>query len=281
MPFLPDSIRGENYDPEKDESFNMTIERFDQLDKNDKMDPSDNVNEQSMAEIPTNYTDVIKDSAFIGEVPFDTIMEGIENQFDDYINIEDKTNYVDIFYCQLDNSYKAVTDNTETFQDELLETLDGIYQKFIDKMNELFNTRLTLTISDIEDEIINKTDDIEFTIRKLYEFFILDARKNFKIVIANDAKTKIGNIKDHKEYLRNLRDIMNNYSPYIITFGPMEFLKYRGDQDIIQLFEDGKVIGNFLRKYSMKLYQNEEFEVELINHITMVKQFKEEVFNNG
>ena len=61
----------------------------------------------------------------------------------------------------------------------------------------------------------------------------------------------------------------------------MEFLKYRGDQEIIQFFENGKVVGNFLRKYTPKLYQNEEFEVELINYITMVQQSKEEVFNNG
>jgi hypothetical protein len=34
------------------------------------------------------------------------------------------------------------------------------------------------------------------------------------------------------------------------------------------MYREGKVVGNFLLKYSPKLYQNELFQIELVNHIT-------------
>lgn len=244
-------------------------------------EPSSSLNDQTNADVPTTYTDIMKDNAYIGQTPFDVIMEGIEAQFDDYINIEDNTNYVDIFYDQLHASYEAANSNNETFKDDIIEVIDNIHRTFIEKITDLFNVRLTLTIADMESESID-VDDMEFIIRRLYEFFILGARANFKAVIANDVKQRMDTpIEDHREYLKTLRTLMASYNPLITTIGPIEFLKYRGDQEIIQFFETGKVAGNFLRKYTPKLYQNMEFEVELINYITMVQQIKEEVFNNG
>lgn len=259
MPFLPYSIR-----------------------EADEFQPLSAMEDQSTADLPITHADVIKENVFIGSTPLDVIMEGIETQFDDYINIEDKSNYVDIFYNQLHASYEAANDDTETFKEDMIKTLDDIHQKFIDRMVELFNVRLTLTIADVESESVD-LDDIEFTIRRLYEFFIMDARNNFKVAIAYDAKARIGKqISDHREYMRTVNNLMtNNYNPLITAIGPMEFLKYRGDQEIIQFFETGKVTGNFLRKYTPKFYMNEEFEVEVINYITMIQQIKEEVFNNG
>lgn len=264
MPFMPYSIRGDDIYNESSDSYEKENAAV----------------ELSTADTPITYSDNIRETAFIGDTPFEAIIEGIETQFNDYISMEDKTNYVDLFYDQLHASYEAATSDTETFQDEIKEILDDINQKFIDKMVELFKNRLTLSITDIESESIN-LDELEYIFRHLYEFFILGARNNFKVAIANDVKINIGNITDPKEYFKTLRNMIKNYSPLITTFGPMEFLKYRGDSDIIDLFEDGKVVGNFLRKYSPKLYQNEEFEVELINDITMIQQIKQEVFNNG
>ena len=294
MPFLPHSIRGDDYDPEKDESYNINMTHRVSSDgkhlppggmmylEEDSIDEYESpLDGQSNADIPITHEDIIKDNAYIGQTPLSVIMEGIEEQFNDYINIEDKTNYVDIFYEQLAQSYEAANSAIETFQEDINKVLDDIYQKFIDKIVDLFNARLTLTIADIESESADM-DDIEFIIRRLYEFFILGARNNFKVAIASDVRMRMGKpIEDHREYLKTIRTMMVGYSPLITTFGPMEFLKYRGDQEIIQFFETGKVTGNFLRKYSPKLYQNEEFEVELINYITMVQQIKEEVFNNG
>lgn len=304
MPFLPESIRGEDYDVTKDESFNLFgyatgIPEQKPWDNPDTPKPrglikpiiitekdlgyedeSSTLDDQSLADQPLTYTELKKDNVYVGDIPLDVIMEGIENQFNDYINIEDRTNYVDIFYNQLHKSYALLNDGTETFQDDLKDILDNIHQKFVDKLVELFNVRLTLSIVEIEDESPDM-DEVEYIIRHLYEFFILGARNNFKVVITNDIRPKIGKIENPREYHKTLRQLLTNYSPLITSFGPMEFLRYKKDQEIIQFFEDGKVTGNFLRKYSPKLYQNEEFEVDLINYITMVQQIKEEVFNNG
>lgn len=244
------------------------------------IDPNDIQQEEpSRADIPATYEDTIRHNAFKSPMPLDAILEGIENQFDDYIGTEDRQDYVDMFYDALAESYKVANDDTELFQEDVIHVLNEIQDKFTDKLVELFKTRLTLTISDIESDSYDQ-DDIEFIIRKLYEFFILNAKNNFKVTIAADIKQRLGIIKDSREYFKNLRALLIHYSPLITTFGPMEFLKYRGDQDIIEFFNDGKVVGNFLRKYSPKLYQNEEFEVELINYITMVQQINQEVFNN-
>ena len=298
MPFLPDSIRGEDYDVSKDESLNIMSFQNDNnqvketptnvsimniADMSDiiDMDVDSVINNQSYADLPLTYEDTVQNSAYVGSIPVNVIMEGIEGQFNDYINIEDTTNYVDVFYEQLHTSYKEASNDTETFQEDIIKILDTIQQTFIQKMGELFNTRLTLTIVDIEEDVTD-SDDIEFIIRRLYEFFILGARNNFKVAIANDlkARSKVDISAEPRVYFKALRDSMVDYSPLITTFGPMEFLKYRGDQEIIQFFENGKVVGNFLRKYTPKLYQNEEFEVELINYITMREQVKAEVFNN-
>ena len=68
---------------------------------------------------------------------------------------------------------------------------------------------------------------------------------------------------------------MSLYTP-LLTMTPTEFLKYRGDDDITDLFENGVVSGNFLIKYSPKLYANDEFQVELINHIVMIQTMEED-----
>jgi len=289
MPFLPDSIRGEDYDPDKDESLNLMAGReinieppakYQQLQMNLEID-EEQPTDQSMAEVPASHMDLVAPTAFIGTVSLENIMEGIENQFTDYIKLEDDTNYVDVFYDQLHASYEAAKGENDVFQEDTIEALDTIQQTFIDKMSQLFETRLTLTIADIDGESVD-LNDIEFIIRRLYEFFILDAKNNFKVAISHDARKRmVTPPSDHRAYMKQIRELMLDYSPLITTFGSMEFLQYRGDQEIIELFETGKVVGNFLRKYSPKLYQNEEFEVDLINYITMVQQLKQEVYDNG
>ena len=55
----------------------------------------------------------------------------------------------------------------------------------------------------------------------------------------------------------------------------MEFLRYIDDNEVFELFNSNKVNGNFLRKYSPKLYQNEDLKVEIINEITLQNVFME------
>jgi hypothetical protein len=244
------------------------------------LEPPSALDDQTLADQTVDYSELIDESAFLGDYPIGTILEGITEQFNDYIDMEDKTNYVDIFYNQLHASYEAVnSDDGEEHPEEFIEVLDKIQQRFIDAMKAHFQLRLTLTLNDIESEEFD-SDRIEYVIRRLYEFFILGAKNNFKVVIATDINSKIKTIiEDDKEYFDTLQEMLDNYSPIITVIGPMEFLRIRNDKEIIELFESNRVVGNFLRKYSPKLYQNEEFEVELINYITMTQQVTEEILN--
>lgn len=221
-----------------------------------------------------DYTEIIKDSAFLGDTPIEAIIDGLTTQFNDYINIDDKTNYLDVYYTQMHNSREAVRTNVdETHPAEIMEALDDIQSRFITKICDLFKERLTISFMDIESESTDY-DDLEFVLRRMYEFFILGARNNFKTVIASDVLPKISGIKDDREYFNRVQELVASYSPLILSMGPMDFLNYRHDTEIVEMFENGKVVGNFLRKYSPKFYQNEEFMVEVINHITMIDQFK-------
>lgn len=243
--------------------------------------PDDPLNDQSNADQTIDFSELIAQEAFIGEMSLDTIIEGIQAQFSDYINLEDKTNYVDIFYDQLHASYEAIaSDDADGDENEYREVLDGIQQSFLNAMADLFKLRLTLTIIPLEDDDPDNDGEIEFIIRRLYEFFILDARKNFKIVIARDINHRIkSKIDDDKEYYNVVNELLQLYTPLVTGVTPEQFLQYRGAEDITGFFNDGKVVGNFLRKYTPKLYQNDEFQCELITYITMTEQFKEDIVN--
>lgn len=243
------------------------------------------VQDLSYADQPTDYSEMVEEDIFLGDTPYDVIIEGITNQFNDYINISDPTNYVDIFYNQLNASYESInSDEEEDHPIEKIEALDRIYEKFLNEINDLFKLRLTLVIIDLDDGEISSSDkdELEFIIRRLYEFFILDARNNFKVAISSDILHKANNFMSDSdvEYFKKINTLLDtNYTPLIRGMSPKEFIEYQGDNEIIDLFEDGKVSGNFLRKYSPKLYQNEEFRVELINYITMIQQFKDDVLS--
>ena len=227
---------------------------------------------------PIDHTELIEKSAFLGEYPYDTIAESITDQFNDYIGSDDRTNYVDIFYEQLHASISAVNDDIgEEHPSDIKDALDIIHDRFISLMKNLLEQRLSITIMTIDSEEFDR-NQIEYAFRRLYEFFILNAKHNFLTVISKDINSKMKTvIEDDREYYRTIRNMLTAYSPFVTEVGPMEFLKYCNNQEVYELFEDGKVSGNFLRKYSPKLYQYEEFEVEIITHITMVQQVKEEL----
>lgn len=236
------------------------------------------MDEMSDADEPMDTAELLKDSAYIGEVPIQTIMESITKQFEDYIKLEDSTDYVDIFYDQWDESMKALQQEEE-FLDEKRDILNEILDQFTDFMARLFEQRLMITISIIDAEEYDP-DQVEYIIRKLYEFFILNAKKNFKTVVSTDINSKLKNIiEDDKQYFDTIHRLLLNYSPLVTTITPTEFLSMCGATEIQEFYNDGEVMGNFLRKYSMKLYQNELFEVELINHITLVGTMVDEVLS--
>jgi hypothetical protein len=222
-----------------------------------------------------SFSELIRERAFLGEVPSEPIFDGIRRQFEDYINLEDQTNYVDVFYTQLALSYDRVnSDDSEEYPNEIREALDKLHQQFVDLMQEQLQMRLTLGLFDLESGVVHR-EDLEFILRRLYEFFILGAKHNFKTVIAADVLRNIGEVTED-DFIPQIGELMEAYNPLIGSIDPMEFLQLRGDEEIFELFDNGRVNGNFLRKYTPKLYQNDEFTVEIINHITMLYRFKEE-----
>ena len=234
----------------------------------------------SQTETTIQFTHLIQEQAFLGKYPFVSIIEGLKKQFEDYINMDDTVNYVDVFFNQIQASYNAVNLNdAEEHPNEIKEVLDRIYREFIDNIQRLFIDRLAITVIDIDDDNIYDPD-LEFIIRRLYEFFILGAKNNFKVVIAMDVASLIRDVgDDDDEYFRILNQSLDRYSPLLTTISIDQFIRYRGDQEVFDLFQNGRVTGNFLRKYSPKLYQNEDFQVELINYITMVHQFKQDMIS--
>ena len=85
--------------------------------------------EQSYADQAMDYNDLIKESVFKGETPFQVIIEGLTEQFDDYINVEDRTNYVDVFFNQYHDSVNAIlTEDADDHPEERKEIIN-IYLK--------------------------------------------------------------------------------------------------------------------------------------------------------
>jgi len=230
-------------------------------------------------ESPLDYTDLIRDSVFEGDYPMDTIIEGLTEQFQNYIRTEDKTDYVDIFYTQYNYSYeKVISDDDDIHKQEELEVLDNIKDKFIDHISNLFKNRLALNINALDDQSTPDVDEQEFAIRKSYEFFILNARNNFRNVIAKDMMTKIPQELVEDELFTLTRNLIQEYSP-LLKMTPIDFLKYTADEDIIELYDNMDISGNFMRKYTPKLYENNELEVDIISDIDLLHQLSNKITN--
>ena len=228
-----------------------------------------------------DYSQLIENDVFIGKYPLQIILESITKQFNDYIKLEDISNYVDIFYDQLHNSYLIYeNDESEEHVQEAIQILDRHRQIFTDFMQKIIFRKLTLSIPDLEKEAI-APQDIEFLFRRIYEFFILGAKNNFKTLLTNKISKiiEIDNIPE-ENYLNIIQDMINNYHDIIEEIVPQIFLEIRNDKEIIEIFENGLVVGNFLRRYSPRFYRNEEFMIDVINHITMTLQFKNEIIDN-
>ena len=222
-----------------------------------------------------DYSQLLQQVYFIGKIPFSTILEGIKEQFQNYINTEDVTNYVHVFYQQLSNSHESIdNDESEEYPQEAKQGLEIIHNIFIDNILHLFATRLFIAIDNAENIV---KDDLQFIIQRVYEYFILNAKKNFKTVISTSINGMIPEAVSEDEYFQDLQSLMDLFSPLIQKVTPTEFLQFTGDKEMYDLYTNHQITGNFLRKYTPKLYQNEVFAVEIVNYATMARFFKEEL----
>jgi hypothetical protein len=238
-------------------------------------DDLEEVDDYDYDDKPIDYNQLMQQVHFLGDISFKTIIESIKVQFDDYINMEDTANYVNVFYEQLANSYKALCDNEgEDYPHEVKVCLDKIYDVFTDNILHLFETRLFISINDAEN---SNREDLQFMIQRAYEYFILNAKNNFKTVIASSINGMIEDGLDDDAYFNQVQTLMELFSPLIQKVTPVEFIQLTGDKEIYDLFTNNQIIGNFLRKYTPKLYQNEVFSMEIINYTTMIRLFEEDM----
>ena len=218
---------------------------------------------------------IAKQIALVGEYPYDTIKDSIKDQFSNYIKNEDMTDYVDIFYNELEKSYDLINDDNSDLvldnRDLLGDVLNGMNDDFISFMKELFYQYMTITFSDIEEEDYDY-ENIKNELSVAYDFFILNAKNNFKKAISNDILVRIKSetFNSDDEYYKRINELMSLYTPLIAAISPLNYIRYIGDDNMLDLFENGSISGNFLRKYSPKLYQNEEFKIEIITNVTML-----------
>lgn len=239
---------------------------------------NDQIELPSNAESTIDYSELVEEDTFIGDTPFSTILDGLNEQFKDYINLEDNTDYVDIFYTQMEASINAIMNNElEDHVQEKLDILKKLDQTFTDTIADLFKIRLTITIIPIENEDPDDDDQIEGIVRALYKLFILDGKNTLKVVISNDIINRIGSIEDDLIFYREIDRLLPEYSPLIRCMPPSKFLRYCKAEDVIQMYESGNITGNFLRKYTPKFYQNEEFQVEAVNYISVIQAFKKDL----
>ena len=214
--------------------------------------------------------DLLKDSSFIGEIPFEVIAEGISQQFMDYIQLNDRTNYVSIFYDQLEKSYQAAEEEDEEHPEEKFEILGKIHSQFISNMISLIHSKLAIHIPDEYDT------EIDYIIDVIYEAFILSGHDVFLNIISKDILLKLEQTELVNEDI--IRPMLDDYSPIVLNISPMKFLSYLGNEQLNEYYKNGQITGNFLRRYTPKLYQNKELESEIISTIIMKKQVKEELY---
>lgn len=238
------------------------------------------MDQESNADIPMTYGELIRQSVFIGEYTVETIQEAIQAQFEDYIDLQDQHNYVDQFFQQWAASLlHSQTSEEEAHPDEAREVLETIRDEFLSFLQEQFETRLALTFDDLDETRIDY-DVIIPILRKAYAFFILGARSNFTNIITRTVGPKVRTIEEDDLYWTTLEAELKEFSPLVKCLTPTEFLQAL-DEEVYTLFEQGYMVGNFLTKYSPKLYQKEEFKIEIMNNVTASIAVQEEVFGSA
>lgn len=243
------------------------------MEQNTNVEQNSTVEENDVYEndVVVDKVSLVRNKAFKGSVPYDVIVERIGEQFSNYIDMPDDTNYVETFYNQWDRSVPEAED------DDYRDALDNMYDEFNAMLVNLFETKLGISVAEYGD-IQLADDDLRYIICRTYEYFIINARRNFKAVYAqyiNGIISTMGVADEH--YFEQVQNLIDVIGPSITVVSPVEFINFTGDTEIMTLFNDTRIVGNFLLKYSPKLYQNEEYLVELINYITNHRDFGTEL----
>lgn len=226
--------------------------------------------------------DVAKQNAFRGDYPFEDILEELSNQFSNYIQLDasDRTNYVSIFFHQLKNSMQDITEEDGDLMDEQMEYLDIIYNHFIDTISELFQRRLSISLNFLETNPYHP--DTYEILDTLYEFFILNARNNFKQYFTQKSLIAMKRQKPkNEEVVTTIYHILDDMD-HSLAMDCMvdEFIQLTANKPmantINDYFEENMISGNFLTRYSARFYQNTDLFADIADDVISMYMYQKE-----
>lgn len=230
-----------------------------------------------------NLDAITLQDAWMGSYSLNAIAESIEDQFNNYSHLEDTINYVDIFYDQLDISKEISTFEPEINQSDYFNVLNKVENDFISMMLDLFSTKLNIEIVEVDSDNIDYINMRNY-IYIIYTYFIINSISNFTEAITNDYlshNTEL-DLDDEKLFSKVYSDLDKIYSP-IITFGCDKFLDYTINKSkaLKELWDNTLVTGNFLNKYTPRLYRNEDLHSSITTNIIQSYMLKKGIELNG
>ena len=219
-----------------------------------------------------SFQDALRSTVFFSDFDLDVIEEFIEDQFSNYIKAEDTTNYFEDTIQSFRYSEEVIEVEFDEYTQERREVLTEMYEEFIDFMIRLIEKKLKISIPGYETEELQK-EDLEYIIDEIYKFFILNARKNFRTFITNSVIEELSDetTKDPATYFNLVDNSIQNYFS-ILPVTCEEFLLALKQDQLMELYENGQIAGNFLRKYSPRLYNHDDFLTDILTQI-MIKKF--------
>lgn len=213
-----------------------------------------------------------EDDAFLSELPYDILLDCIENQFESPAD-DKKRDFVDLYFKR----YQLMKDNS--LDDDVIE-LDEEKDDFIRSMAELFEDHLHIGLN-VLDETADD-DEIQDTITMTFRFFINRIEKNFSNAVFNYIEENIdrlvekyGKNKDvttasFKNMIadKNVLSVVSNVG--YITDEVIDELRDINDIDyffklcegnklsveleyVKEAFDDMRLTGNFMSSYVNKL----------------------------
>lgn len=235
--------------------------------------PLDEDEQIEAGEMTYNY--LLEDTVLFCDYPLLDLEKRIEEQFTNLIDMEDDSNYFQIAMEAFQYSFEVINVEFDEYTVERKEILRNKYFQFMNFMVDLIDRKLTIGIPDYETGILSR-QEIEYIIDKIYRFFILNARKNFKKVITFDLSHHLKQYENNPtEYLEKAQELIQNYYAIITTIDCETFLKILKETEIFDLYESGIINGNFLRLYSARLYRHPDFVVEILNQLMINLYFKD------
>ena len=221
------------------------------------------------------FDEVMKDTVFNSPFTPDELKQLILNQFDNYISLFDTINYFQEFLIAYKVSREIIDLEMDEYIQERSDALEDIYNDFICFMIELILTHLSISIPAFESGTMAKSD-IEYLIDEIYKTFILEGRNNLSKIIAVDVIKQLKRTKNPDEATQLAKEIIDDYADKITSISIDDFLIEIGKDNLLDLYEDGIIAGNFFRRFSPHFEQNEDLRAEILNRIILLLYYKDE-----